>query len=392
MSASATSSSSGGLREPGDVDDACAGLVSARLQGARVSAHQHDSIRLLGEPLRVDEIDDLGTVVAPGRRIQQHAFLRPDAQSPARRGAAPGDEHVVAWVAVGPDRPAEERVRLLQDALRVQVLREQRVPAPRLLDDGRHPPGVESGPVQRQTLERCAVPGLQHFLSGLADEAPSQPVVHDQQSCRSPGLPPFRAPLDDGDRSLRHPDRPVDDAPVPGDARCPRRDLVIERVRVAAGALPVEALEEHRVLVAAGLCRIALLEHPLPLGGLVHGIQRRCDRDDRAADRDAQPGQQPRLRLECRQVLTADVQPIPPRWQRQFGTAPPRNAQGERRLPRLAAAGDPGIDPRARTLQRRRSGFGAGAGHDQVLGLLIDESGGHRAPLGAGTARARMAW
>ena len=92
--------------EAGDIDDARAGGIPPLQERARVPAHEHDGVRGGGERRGIDEVDHLGPVVAPRRRVQQHALVRTDAERPSRRGAVAGRQHVVARVSLDPDRAA----------------------------------------------------------------------------------------------------------------------------------------------------------------------------------------------------------------------------------------------------------------------------------------------
>ena len=326
-----------------------------------MAAHEHDRIRRVGEHHRIDEVHDLGPVVAPRRRIEDHAVFGADAERPARLGGIAGCEHIVARIALDPHRSGEECVRLAEDAGGVGILSEEDVPPPRLSGDRRHASRLEARAVQCETLERRAVPGLQDDLALPALEAATQPVVDDEQSGRSARAPPVGAAFDDRDRAVRDAHREIDDAPVARDVRSAARELAVDRQRVAARIPAIEALEEHRVLEALGPGGVAALERRLTLAGVVGGVDRRTDPDRAGVERCTQ-----RAELDERQGIgrldwlgprgRLDHQRVVARRERQFGAAPSRGTQRQDRLPGGAVAVDLGRGARARTHQpdRRR--------------------------------------
>ena len=181
MSASAASSSRDVSGKP--VTSRTRGPSASR-PGSRVRECPRTSTTesvAFGERRRIDEVDHLGAVVAPGRRVQQHALAGTDAESRARRTVVAVGEDVVARVPLDPDGSGQEGVRLAEDARGVGVLREQDVPAARLLDHGGHAARVEPGSMQREPLQRRAVPGLHHDLAAPARERAAQPVVDHEQ-------------------------------------------------------------------------------------------------------------------------------------------------------------------------------------------------------------------
>ena len=71
------------------VDDARARHIPSLRERARVTPHEHDGIRGLGEHRRIDEVDHLGPIVAPRRRVEEHAVAGTDAEGLARLDASP---------------------------------------------------------------------------------------------------------------------------------------------------------------------------------------------------------------------------------------------------------------------------------------------------------------
>ena len=111
-----------------------------------------------------------------------------------------------------------------------------------------------------------------------------------------------------------------------------------------------------------------------------------------AADFDAQPLEQGGREGHIFEVDTVDLDRVLPRGQRKVGAAPAGQMQREGRLPRLATAGELGVHRGTRTAQGGGCRARPGPGDHERFGGLVDAGVCHRAPFGAGTPRARMAW
>jgi hypothetical protein len=81
-----------------------------------VATHEHDCSGVGGEALEIEVIDDLVTIVAPRRRVQDDALARP-IPSAARGIRHACDERVIAGIASTHGAP-EEGIGLSEDLSR----------------------------------------------------------------------------------------------------------------------------------------------------------------------------------------------------------------------------------------------------------------------------------
>jgi hypothetical protein len=111
----------------------------------------------------------------------------------------------------------------------------------------------------------------------------AQPVVDDQHARRAADPPPFAAALDDPDAARRHRDGAVHHAPVPRGLRAQPGEGAVDPERIVGGRLPVEALEEHRILERRPRPSVRALEAALSRAAALVGGERRTDAQDEAA-------------------------------------------------------------------------------------------------------------
>ena len=218
--------------------------------------------QVVRESLEVQEDDHALAVVPPRRGVEQDRLVRADPEQLADRLAVSADQSIVARVSLLEDLTVP-RISAPEDLGTVPVLAEQQVPLVSLglqRDAGRggHPGAVEADP-----LEHRSVPGLQHGLEGLGDEATPQPVVGDDVSRPGPCVEPGLGAFDHGDRPLRHGHGEVGDTPVPPQLGVLTGHDPVDRIGVARRRASVEALEVDRVLGLMGRGEVGRVHPPL---------------------------------------------------------------------------------------------------------------------------------